>query len=258
MKTEDDSNAETSIGINRSEGSLLYGEQCEETENRCINFNGTLGNFNFLRDPFLMTVERLSGVRKIGKNSPYDGKAAGAAKTMSSKVDGEDLVFDAVNGNMDENVSEGERSRASPFTSIKSDPTPSVYHLVTFWPLGLKFSLPSFPDNFGEQFSNFLAGSFQKLKCGVAPKVEVIVAELVDGVDVVQTEGIEKMLPVTVDSVHFKGGTLMLLAFGDREPRCKLHSPSFALCIYSCMYISILYISMISYLCVMDWQYHFS
>ncbi|XP_022755273.1 uncharacterized protein LOC111303345 isoform X9 [Durio zibethinus] len=222
VKTEDDSNAETSIDINGSEGSLFtynqYGEQCEETENQRINNIGTLGNFSFLRDPFLMTVERLSGVRKIGKNFPYGGNVAGAAKTASSKVDGEELVFDAVTGNMDENVSKGEGSLASPFTSIKSDPTPSLYHLVTFWPLGLKPGLPSF-HNIGEQFSNFLAGSFQKLKSCVASKVEDIFAELVNGVNVVQTEGIEKMLPVAVDSVHFKGGTLMLLAFGDREPR---------------------------------------
>ncbi|XVF34449.1 hypothetical protein REPUB_Repub18cG0059800 [Reevesia pubescens] len=208
VKTKDDSNDGTSIAVNSSEGSLLtynqYGEQCQEMAKRRVNDNGTSTNFNFLRDPFLMTIERLSGVGKIGKSFPYGGK---------------DLVFDAVNGNLDENVSKGERSPVSPFTSIKSDPNPTVYPSVTFWPLGLKFSLPSFPDNIGEQISNFLVGSFQKLKFGVAPKVEKIIAELVDGVDVVQTEGIEKMLPVTVDSVHFKGGTLMLLAFGDTEPR---------------------------------------
>lgn len=50
-------------------------------------------------------------------------------------------------------------------------------------------------------------------------KVEDIVAELMDEVGAVQNEGIEKMLPVTLDSVHFKCGTLMLLAYGDREPR---------------------------------------
>ncbi|XVE98519.1 hypothetical protein REPUB_Repub03eG0113100 [Reevesia pubescens] len=175
VKTEDDSNAVTSIDINSSDGSLLtynqYGEQCEETENPCINDNNALGNFDLLRDPFLMTVERLSGFRKIGKKFPYDGNAAGAAKTMSTKVDGEDLIFYAVNGNTDENVAEGERSPASPFTSIKSDPAPSVYHSVTFWPLGLKFTLPSFPDNTGELVSKFLAGSCQKLKYGVAPKL---------------------------------------------------------------------------------------
>ncbi|KAE8657941.1 Detected protein of confused Function [Hibiscus syriacus] len=224
LKNGDDSIADISGG----EGSLLtysqFGEQYEEKENRHINDNATVANFNFLRDPFLMTVERLSGVRKIGKNSAYDGNAAGAAKTRNSKVDGEDLGYDNVNRNMDDNVSKGERSHTSTFTSIKSDPTPSAYHSVTFWPLDLKFNLPSFPDNMGEWFSNFLAESLQKINYGLAPKFEDVVAELVDGVNVVQTKGIEKMLPVTVDSVHFKSGTLMLLAFGDREPRCKLHS----------------------------------
>lgn len=228
VKTEDDSNGETSIDRNRSEGSVITynqrGEQCEETENQNINDNAVLVNFNFLRDPFLMTLERLSGVRKIGKFFPYDGNATGVAKNLSCKVGGEHLVFDAVNRNTDENVSEGETSHSSPLASIKSDANPSAYHSVTFWPLGLKLSLPSFPDNMGEHVSNFLVGSFQKLKSGVAPKVEDIVAELVDEIDVVQTEGIEKMLPVTVDSVHFKGGTLTLLAFGDREARYKIHT----------------------------------
>ncbi|OMO80485.1 hypothetical protein COLO4_24068 [Corchorus olitorius] len=227
VKNQDESNVETSIDINCGEGSILTynqsGEQCEERENQNItmygNDNDAFGNVNFMRDPFLMTIERLSGVRKIGKKIPGDGNAAEFVKTESSKVDAQNLN-DVANGDMGENTSEAERSHASQnITYIKSDPTPSAYHLVTFWPLGLRFRLPSFPDNLGEQFYNLVARSLQSLKFSVAPKVEDIVAELVDGVDVVQPEGIEKMLPVTVDSVHFKGGTLMLLAFGDREPR---------------------------------------
>ncbi|TYJ32084.1 hypothetical protein E1A91_A05G012400v1 [Gossypium mustelinum] len=223
VKNGDDSGAGTSVDISTAEGSFLsynlYGEQCEKTENRCTNNNVTFGNLNFLRDPFLMTVERLSGFTKVCENFPYDGNTAGDAKTMGSKVGGGDLFYNVVNRNMDENASESERSHASPSTSIKSDPTPLPYHSVTFWPLGLNFRLPLFPDNMRKQVSNFVYGSFQKLKFVVAPKIEDIVAELVDGVDVMQTEGIGRTLPVTVDSVHFNGGTLMLLAYGDREPR---------------------------------------
>ncbi|KHG11044.1 Phenylalanine--tRNA ligase beta subunit [Gossypium arboreum] len=223
VKNGDDSGAGTSVDISTAEGSFLsynlYGEQCEKTENRCTNNNVTFGNLNFLRDPFLMTVERLSGFTKVCENFPYDGNTAGDAKTMGSKVGGGDLFYNVVNRNMDENASESERSHASPSTSIKSDPTPLPYHSVTFWPLGLNFRLPLFPDNMRQQVSNFVYGSFQKLKFVVAPKIEDIVAELVDGVDVMQTEGIGRTLPVTVDSVHFNGGTLMLLAYGDREPR---------------------------------------
>ncbi|KAL1097092.1 hypothetical protein V6Z11_D05G011700 [Gossypium hirsutum] len=223
VKNGDDSGAGTSVDISTAEGSFLsynlYGEQCEKTENRCTNHNVTFGNLNFLRDPFLMTVERLSEFTKVCENFPYDGDTAGDAKTMGSKVGGGDLFYNVVNRNMDENASESERSHASPSTSTKSDPTPLPYHSVTFWPLGLNFRLPLFPDNMRKQVSNFVYGSFQKLKFVLAPKIEDIIAELVDGVDVMQTEGIGRTLPVTVDSVHFNGGTLMLLAYGDREPR---------------------------------------
>ncbi|RYQ90041.1 hypothetical protein Ahy_B09g096350 isoform L [Arachis hypogaea] len=46
-----------------------------------------------------------------------------------------------------------------------------------------------------------------------------IVAEHVDDIDALQSEGLSKMLPVTLDSVHFRGATVMLLAYGDREAR---------------------------------------
>ncbi|XP_012571674.1 protein TIC236, chloroplastic-like isoform X2 [Cicer arietinum] len=45
------------------------------------------------------------------------------------------------------------------------------------------------------------------------------VAEHVDGVDALQSEGFIKTLPVTLDSVHFRGATVMLLAYGDNEVR---------------------------------------
>ncbi|KAG6437902.1 hypothetical protein SASPL_102833 [Salvia splendens] len=35
---------------------------------------------------------------------------------------------------------------------------------------------------------------------------------------------IEKMIPVVLDSVHFQGGTLMLLAYGDTEPKMEVAS----------------------------------
>ncbi|KAJ7966099.1 Embryo defective protein [Quillaja saponaria] len=73
--------------------------------------------------------------------------------------------------------------------------------------------------NVGEMFAYHLGGPIKCLKSELGPKVEDIVSELVDGVDVVQSEGIEKMLPVTLDSVHFRGATLILLAYGNREVR---------------------------------------
>ncbi|CAI8599704.1 unnamed protein product [Vicia faba] len=40
-----------------------------------------------------------------------------------------------------------------------------------------------------------------------------------NGVDVLQPEGLSETLPVMLDSVHFRGATVMLLAYGDNEVR---------------------------------------
>ncbi|KAH9616453.1 hypothetical protein KSS87_018431 [Heliosperma pusillum] len=50
-------------------------------------------------------------------------------------------------------------------------------------------------------------------------KFEDIVTEVVEEADNMETGRNDKTLPVTLDSVYFKGGTLMLLAYGDAEPR---------------------------------------
>ncbi|XP_071741656.1 protein TIC236, chloroplastic-like [Rutidosis leptorrhynchoides] len=61
-------------------------------------------------------------------------------------------------------------------------------------------------------WSNLIVGPIQKIKSQV-------VGELVDGVGGEKALGVEKMVPVILDSVHFNGGTLLLLAYGDNEPR---------------------------------------
>ncbi|XP_048227957.1 protein TIC236, chloroplastic isoform X2 [Ricinus communis] len=138
-------------------------------------------DFNLIRDPFLRTLDRLIEVAKVGENLPSVRSAVRDAKTNG--VNNEDLSVDFAGRDTDALANEIENSHASQdCTSEKLDPGTAM-------------------------------------KSGVGPKVEDIVAELVDGVDVMQTEGIEKMLPVSLDSVHFKGGTLMLLGYGDREPR---------------------------------------
>ncbi|KAF2286915.1 hypothetical protein GH714_035325 [Hevea brasiliensis] len=139
-------------------------------------------DFSLIRDPFLRTLDRLIEAAKVGENFPSSTNVVGDAKTNG--VNGEDSSVDVVNRNMDANTSE-----INNYTSEKLYSEPAMDHSVS------------------------------KTESGLGPKVEDIVAELVDGVDVVPSEGIEKMLPVSLDSVHFKGGTLMLLAYGDREPR---------------------------------------
>ncbi|KAL4579660.1 hypothetical protein LXL04_015816 [Taraxacum kok-saghyz] len=83
--------------------------------------------------------------------------------------------------------------------------------------LGNKSFLKDESRGMGDLWSNLV----EKIKSEVVPKVEVIVGELIEGGTNGEkmSTGTEKMLPVTLDSVHFKNGTLLLLAYGDNEPR---------------------------------------
>lgn len=229
LKSEHDTGAGTSIDMTRGEAHLLAnnwtGKQHEDSKiyplstKKNVNVNGSLSKFDFIRDPFLMTIGRLSGIRKFSENFPSVTNVVGATEMNSPNVDSEDLVVD-VNKYMDHNKPEIQGVHASQNqTFVNPEPWDAISNPVPILPLGLKSNLLSFSRNVRELFSNVFAGPFKEFKSGMAPNIEDVVAELVDGVNIVQNEGIEKMLPVTLDSVHFKGGTLMLLAYGDREPR---------------------------------------
>nr|XP_043627269.1 protein TIC236, chloroplastic [Erigeron canadensis] len=71
----------------------------------------------------------------------------------------------------------------------------------------------------GDLWSSLIAGPIQRMKSQVVPKVEGIAGEFVEAVNGEKAAGVEKTVPITLDSVHFKGGTLLLLAYGDNEPR---------------------------------------
>ncbi|GMH11870.1 hypothetical protein Nepgr_013711 [Nepenthes gracilis] len=119
-----------------------------------------------------------------------------------------------------DHVSEGQyRETCSDSAFGIQEPLSSEHYSLPVWPLSLKLTPSLFPGNIVEQLSYLLSDSFQKLKSGMGQKFEDIVAELVEEVDGVHTERIDKTLPVTLDSVYFKGGSLMLLAYGDMEPR---------------------------------------
>ncbi|XP_048494076.1 protein TIC236, chloroplastic isoform X2 [Beta vulgaris subsp. vulgaris] len=87
------------------------------------------------------------------------------------------------------------------------------------WPLSTKSSSYISSGSIGEKFSYLVSGPFQKLKNGMGHNFEDVVTEIVEEVDNIGAERIDQTLPVTLDSVHFKGGTLMLLGYGDAEPR---------------------------------------
>ncbi|KAL9233913.1 hypothetical protein vseg_008847 [Gypsophila vaccaria] len=70
-----------------------------------------------------------------------------------------------------------------------------------------------------DKFSYFASGPFQNFKDGMDRKFDDTVTEVVEEANSMGTVKSDMTLPVTLDSVYFKGGTLMLLAYGDAEPR---------------------------------------
>ncbi|KAB2629418.1 hypothetical protein D8674_034213 [Pyrus ussuriensis x Pyrus communis] len=183
-----------------------YGDSADYPLKENENVNSHLNSSNFMDDPLPMTFDRSNGDGTSSKIFPFTENVAGT-KAISGNVNDEDFGVDVVNKHTE--ISERQRGQTLQTSNF------ATYNQVPIWPLSLKLGFPSFA---GKPLA-FLSGPIQKLTSSVGPRVEDIVAELVDGVGVGQSESIEKMLPVTLDSVHFKGGTLMLLAYGDREPR---------------------------------------
>lgn len=182
--------------------------------NQSLNVNGNVNSqfssLTHMHDPAFNTLDRQSRNEKVNENFSSTTNVIEA-----NAKNGEDEL-DVKNRHSDESQGDNTSQNSTP---QKHEIWLSKYHPVLMWPLSVKSGLPSFSRNVGEQLYSLLCGSFQKLTSGMGPRVEDIVAELADGVDIVQAEGIEKMIPVILDSVHFKGGTLMLLGYGDREPR---------------------------------------
>lgn len=202
-----DSHADTSTTISREETLIIdnqNGKQYSGVKDLTVDKN----------DNFVCNLSPTSIVdQKVSENLPSIGDVAGAANTNMCNVNNMEL------GVHDE-MFKSQRGQTSENSTLKKFETwLAKYHPVPSWSLSLQSCFPSFCRNVRELLSYLLIGPMKNLKSGIGPKVEDISAELVDGVDFMQTEGIEKMLPVTLDSVQFKGGTLMLLAYGDREPR---------------------------------------
>ncbi|CAI0414810.1 unnamed protein product [Linum tenue] len=182
---------------------------------------GQLDDFDLFRDPFLMTLSRLNAIGKLSNKYPVVGHSLRSTRT--SILDKEDLVNVGIVGQKNNDLykiySGPPASQNS--TSEKPETESSVLRPVPVKPVNLKSALPYASRNI-VNFSNnpFVSPMAKsKSKSGVSPTFEDIVAELADEVDIVHAEGIEKKLPVYLDSIIFKGGTLMLMAYGDREPR---------------------------------------
>ncbi|RWR73231.1 Protein of unknown function DUF490 [Cinnamomum micranthum f. kanehirae] len=207
-------------------GNLRSHHQAEDKHALCET-----DGFRFVHEPFLMGSRKLYQMGTSGENSSLSSGVARAAQISAcdpvsgslKRVGGVDpgascnslpdpmleFLEDRSGGNR------GDKCRVVSF--IKLVPI-EMHYLIPTWHISLKFQLPHISRAI-ELLSNYLVSHIQKLKSHMSLKVEDVAAKLADGVDEVQAEGIEKLLPVTLDSVYFTGGTLMLLGYGDREPR---------------------------------------
>jgi hypothetical protein len=93
----------------------------------------------------------------------------------------------------------------------------------SFWP----FQLRGFPVTFNAPYSS-LDVQIQKLKSHFGIGSGEISALPSEGVNQMHHGAVHHSLPITLDSVYFNGGNLMLLGYGDNEPRfdlfiCHLH-----------------------------------
>ncbi|KAF6175242.1 hypothetical protein GIB67_030460 [Kingdonia uniflora] len=167
--------------------------------------------FNFMRIPFVTAVRKLSSTTEEsnGKSGNLEGHQVGDSNCNSR------AMFDPLEDKPLDKKCSSSQGKAS----IKLGPWLVTHHSFPIWSLSPKPGLPSFAKSAAHLISDYMANHIQKLKSCMNRRIEDLVLELAEGIDQVQPEGIEKMLPVTLDSVHFSGGTLMLLGYGDREPR---------------------------------------
>ncbi|KAL2346811.1 hypothetical protein Fmac_000811 [Flemingia macrophylla] len=173
------------------------------------NINGHSNDLNFFSDLPSQTREN-----KI-ENFQSSQNVAEHANANSSAEKKEELGLHVAHSPTDVGATGDQKD----LVSVKPRLQLVTYFQHQFETLISKFALTSFFRNIEGLTSFFVSGPIEKLKSEMGLKVEDIVAENVDEVDVLQSEGLTKILPVTLDSVHFRGATVMLLAYGDREVR---------------------------------------
>uniref|UniRef100_A0A0D9UXI8 Translocation and assembly module TamB C-terminal domain-containing protein n=1 Tax=Leersia perrieri TaxID=77586 RepID=A0A0D9UXI8_9ORYZ len=94
-----------------------------------------------------------------------------------------------------------------------------AHNWASFWP----FQVKGFPVRLNAPSAS-LNDQIQKLKLLFAIGPEDVSAELSQGVDQIHPGGVQQSLPITLDTVYINGGNLMLLGYGDQEPREMKHA----------------------------------
>lgn len=191
--------------------------------------SGCIGSIRILCDPFLFTLSRLCKTTNLSeKLSVMD--VTRLRETSRRDINSEEIEAHIINRDAsaiwESNWSNGlvQESHSGPLGSRRDQSLNDLnFRALDSFPVkrdlekvGL-FSLKSVLNNMREAVCLLITNPLNRLNLEMSPRMEDI-SELAEDVeeDVV---GIEKSNPVILDSVHFRGGTLMLLAYGDTEPR---------------------------------------
>ncbi|KAH6835833.1 embryo defective 2410 [Perilla frutescens var. hirtella] len=182
------------------------------------------------RDPFLFILDRITKfTNSSDKFSPFRD-VTGIRDTNNGDSNGKYLEGDNTIKtdarlikevkNAEGNILDTQGASANSNSSLTDiEPSNSLSCSEKYAPLSPQSGLSSAFKNFAEVWSFLLLNPWQSLKSEIGKGFERISTEIVDEIAEENTSGIDKMIPVVLDSVHFKGGTLMLLAYGDAEPR---------------------------------------
>ncbi|XP_054798744.1 protein TIC236, chloroplastic-like isoform X2 [Prosopis cineraria] len=207
VKSNVDNNAKYVIGDNetRNDGGKRVTEVRDHGVKTPLNasVNVHSDSSKCFQDPMLQT-----GVSKC-ENLQSHGDVAEPANT-DSYIAKEKLGPLVADSQIDDNKSKGQRN-LSPADSVFLNPRP---HLETY----LQFPIDLFFIKFGSTLFCFLSGSIKKFKSYMGLQVEDSVSEHVGVADFLHSED-AKFFPVTLESVHIRDATVMLLAYGDGEAR---------------------------------------
>ncbi|KAK7351417.1 hypothetical protein VNO77_10862 [Canavalia gladiata] len=212
VKSEVDKIAESVASGDDNQNGMQFRYRGISSPSANESINGHSDYLKFVSDLPSQTMESKQ------ENLQSSEHVAEHANANSGTEKNEELRLHVAHGPLEINTS-GNQTGLVPegLVSMKPRPQLATYFHVLFWPLIMKVGLPSFFRNI--EMSCFLSGLIEKLKPSIGQKVEDIVAEHVDGVGLQQSEGHTRVLPVALDSVHFRGATVMLLTYGDREVR---------------------------------------
>ncbi|ERN06068.1 uncharacterized protein LOC18434256 [Amborella trichopoda] len=173
-------------------------------------------------EPFFMAIRSLGRSDKSRNGLPLDKKREKFVSGVNTNLNSDKSSTNSVDRSAKETLAERSRSdaamksKAAPVTlesPTKTSQTMSISYLSQ------KFQLGFWSRATTSWVDHYLANCIEKSRTFLKINTEQLATEFADGLDEGYMGGIHNRLPVALDSVYFTGGTLMLLGYGDQEPR---------------------------------------